>query len=128
MDSLLSTAGPSNPFPLKTSAEIGLEAELKVIDHFRNRGCQLVFQRKKIAHVEIDLIFNDVLNQQFIAVEVKSVRGSFENFPRVSVSQIKRLKRTFQILIEGTGKEFELLVAYVNLEKETIEFQDFNFF
>jgi Holliday junction resolvase-like predicted endonuclease len=119
-----STASLSRVSVPNTAYEKGLFAEELVIQYFKQRGFQLICHRKKFAGVEVDLVF--MQNGTYVAVEVKSVRGQFENYQRVTRSQVHRLKRTFQTMIENTEKEFDLYVAFVDLERQTLELLDFN--
>lgn len=93
-----------------------------VIEHFARQGYELWFHRKKIARVEIDLLMKK--GNQFLGIEVKSVRTGYEDYYRVTRKQIQRLYRVFDVLSRTTEKKFDVCIAFVNLDEGTVDLRE----
>ena len=84
-----------------------------VAQYFIQKGLTLLAQRRKIAKVEVDLVFESKPGQVIIC-EVKSV-SSWEGFvqTRISFKQRQRLERVVEYL-NASGCEATLIFALVD--------------
>lgn len=111
-------------FP-KTSYEKGLVAEDVVVSHFLKKKYHLLHRRRRIAGVEVDLIFQHLAHHELLMVEVKSVTSGFENFRRIHPKQIWRLRRAFMWMIEHSVYPVEFQIVFVDLEKRFLRIMQF---
>jgi Holliday junction resolvase-like predicted endonuclease len=100
----------------------GLSAEDLVIKDLEKQGYQLLARRKKIFHVEMDLVFIRG-RSEWLGVEVKTLSSGFDLERRVSRAQLSRLRRVLEYVLE-TSPQAQLKLAFVSLETEEIQCLD----
>ena len=110
----------------KTSYDKGFEAEDIVASYYQKQNFILISQRKKIAGVEVDLVFQHQVTSEVLAVEVKSVTRGFENYLRLRPAQIRRLRRAFQVLVENSAHPVEMKVVFVDLIRRRMRVSHFH--
>ena len=100
----------------------GLEAELRVIKLYLEKGFKLKSHRKKYFKTEIDIVMES--DVKVILIEVKHATHSDFLYYRMSFSQKRRLQNVFLRYIERTHKDVEFHYVITSL-KEFHIFDDF---
>lgn len=77
----------------------GKWAEQETIIYYEKKGYQLKWQRKKIANIEVDLIFKN--KNHYLMVEVKTAGYSLSLENYFTEKQKKRLNRAYMCLNEN---------------------------
>ena len=102
----------------------GYKNEFLVGQHYLKQGFKVVAHRFKTPFAEVDLICQSK-SQDLVIVEVKSTSDSFWGSSRISFRQKYRLKNSAIHLMEKTGKNIEVHLAFVDKEGRIDIIRDF---
>ena len=106
---------------LKSSYQLGLEAEELVVRYFQKAGFKTIRRRWKTPYAEIDLVFQGLKKNQLLVLEVK--RNAYAEFREwvLTKQQKNRLKRALIWLSEkGFDVDFRIVIVNKNDSIEII--------
>lgn len=100
---------------MKLPSHRGFLSEALTASFFlKNRRWTLHSWREKVFNIEVDLILKK--DSQFLALEVKSLSSSLEDFPRIQRNQILRLKMAASFLRESLPGPLSFGVSFVEYQ------------
>ncbi|MEM7646338.1 MAG: YraN family protein [Pseudomonadota bacterium] len=104
---------------MNTSKTRGDECEQIASNYYRSHGLRLLHKNKKVAGVEIDLIFQGL--DCLLMVEVKSFSDSTLNTFRVSKNQKRRLLMARDFFQEKVRRPVQMKVCFVKSSDELFD-------